>query len=134
MGEDDRPAPSRRPLSDDDITSVQRVGRRTILTLAGGAAFAAVVAAEPVSAQTSDSDSGPKADPAGRGWRQRTGQSDSDSSATACTIITRQASRRTSVRSTMRARIRRPAKPEPPVALTSSPAPAVPSNGCASVT
>ena len=79
MGEDDRPARSRRRLSDDEITSVPRVGRRTVLALSGGAAFAAVVAAEPVSAQTSDSDSGPKADPAGRGRRQRTGQSDSDS-------------------------------------------------------
>src|SRR5258707_14912829 len=79
MGEDDRPAQSRRRLSDDDIRSVPRVGRRAVLTLAGGAAFAAVVAAEPVSAQTSDNDSGAKADPAGGGPGPATGTKAIDS-------------------------------------------------------
>jgi len=77
MGDDAKP--SRRSLADGDIVSAPRATRRDVLTLAGAAAFTAVVAAEPASAQTSDNDSGPKADPAGRGRRRQTGQSDSDS-------------------------------------------------------
>ncbi len=69
-------------LDENDIQTEKRISRRSALgrigaTALGAAAAGVVLSARPETASaTSDSDSGPNADPAGRG---RTGRTDSDS-------------------------------------------------------
>ncbi len=72
----------KKSLSEESIESERKVGRRSALTaigasVAGAVGLTAAVAAAPQQAQAqTDSDTGPNADPAGRG---HTGRTDSDS-------------------------------------------------------
>ena len=79
-------APAPRTLDDAEIFTERSVGRRSAIARVAAVALtgsALSVGAVPSTARaTSDSDSGPHADPAGRG-RPRTGVSDSDSGSNA---------------------------------------------------
>lgn len=72
----------KKSLTEDSIENERRVGRRSALTVLGASVVGAIgltaaAAASPKQAQAqTDSDTGPNADPAGRG---RTGRTDSDS-------------------------------------------------------
>src|SRR6056297_669943 len=72
------PGAPRKTLSDDDIKSGPKIGRRSLLAAAGAGAAVLTVGARPAHAVT-DSDGGAFADPAGQGRAGvRTGLTDSD--------------------------------------------------------
>jgi hypothetical protein len=77
--DDDKPAPKgKKTLSDDQIKTRPKLGRRSLLGAAAGLAGAAALGTpRSADAQVTDSDGGQCADPAGRG-RGATGVTDND--------------------------------------------------------
>ena len=73
-------AENKKTLKDDEIVSRPSVGRRSLLAALGVGTATLAAGVRPASAQITDSDGGPCADPGGRG-RGRTGVTDSDGGA-----------------------------------------------------